>query len=357
MTCERTSPRTRAELAAGGAVLAAGVGIGAALYALFVERTRVQLDRYTVPASKPGLPPEGITILHLSDLHFRAGGRVQARKIAQARRLLTRQQYDLLAVTGDLIHHAAGFCQALALVASLTPRLGAFFCPGNHDYSEYSVWGVFGHTWQEGGDSRPAPGGMQSTIRKLLDFARKVLRNELVRLPVAFNDVPAMIAELRAQGFVPLLNQAVRIQAGGADLWIAGVDDLTEGHPDLAAAVAGVPEGALLLLLAHNPDIWLDPSVGRADLVLSGHTHGGQVRLPWVGAAHTQGTHLSRRRPAGWFRRGKTRMYVSRGLGESIPLRFGVRPQVALIHWAPDALHADPAAAPERPAQAQLHRS
>jgi predicted MPP superfamily phosphohydrolase len=57
--------------------------------------------------------------------------------------------------------------------------------------------------------------------------------------------------------------------------------------------------------------------------------------LPLIGAAHTQGTHLTRRHPAGWFQRGGTRMFVSRGLGESIPLRFGVRPQVALIRIVP----------------------
>jgi predicted MPP superfamily phosphohydrolase len=286
--------------------------------------------------TKPGLPPGGITILHLSDFHFRAGGRIQARKIAQVRRLLAGEAYDLVALTGDLIHDAAGFSQALKLVGSLSPRLGGFVCPGNHDYSEYSVWGVFGHTRREGGEAgRPAPGEIIDAARKLGDFARKVLRNELVRLPVAFNDVPTMNAELSSYGLTPLVNRAAPIRADGVDLWVAGVDDLTEGRPDLAAALAGVPEGAPLLLLAHNPDIWLDPLVERADLVLSGHTHGGQVRLPGMGAAHTQGTHLSRRRPAGWFQRGRTRMFVSRGLGESIPLRFGVRPQIALIRWAP----------------------
>ena len=121
------------------------------------------------------------------------------------------------------------------------------------------------------------------------------------------------------------------VQVAGADLWIAGVDDLTEGRADLGAALAGVPDEPPLILLAHNPDVWLDARVAAADLVLSGHTHGGQVRLPAVGVVHTQGTHLSRQRPAGWFERGGTRMFVSRGLGESIPLRFGVRPQVALI--------------------------
>jgi hypothetical protein len=194
-------------------------------------------------------------------------------------------------------------------------------------------------------------------VRKLGGFARKVLRNELVRLPVAFNDVAAMNADLQVRGVVPLVNRAARVQGAGADFWVAGVDDLMEGHPDLAATLAGVPDGALVLLLAHNPDILLDPLVERAGLVLSGHTHGGQVRLPGIGAAHTQGTHLSRRRPAGWFQRGRTSMFVSRGLGESIPLRFGVRPQIALIHWVPDACPTDLPAASERAAQAELRRS
>jgi predicted MPP superfamily phosphohydrolase len=349
------TPKSRSDLALGGAILVAA-GLGAALYALFVERTRVQLDRYAVPADRRGLPPGGITILHLSDFHFRSGGRVQARKIARARRLIAGLKYDLVALTGDLIHDAAGFPLALELIGSLSPRLGAFACPGNHDYCEYSVWGVFDHTWREGEDAgRPERVDLLGAVRKLADFARKVLRNDLVRLPVAFNDVPSMNADLQACGFTPLVNKTVHVQAAGADFWVAGVDDLTEGRPDLTAALAGVPEGAPVLLLAHNPDIELDPLAERAGLILSGHTHGGQVRLPGIGAAHTQGTHLSRRRPAGWFQRGSTLMFVSRGLGESIPLRFGVRPQIALIRWVPDACHADAAAAPKQAAQSGLH--
>ncbi len=326
----------------GGAVLGAAVaGVGAILYATQVERTDVQLDRFTVEIDRPDIPPEGITVLHLSDFHFRAGGRVQARKIARLRQRLVGERYDIVALTGDLIHDMAGFPEALALIERLRPRLGAFSCPGNHDYAEYSVWGMFGEDGPANGElptanRKPAPFGEVARLaRKLTDYARKVVRNELVRLPVAFNDVAAMNAELAARGVQPLVNRALRVQADGVDLWVAGIDDPTEGRPDLAAALTDVPDDPLLILLAHNPDIWLDPRVGQADLVLSGHTHGGQVRLPLVGAAHTQGTHLSRRRPAGWFQRGGTRMFVSRGLGESIPLRFGARPQVALIRVIP----------------------
>ena len=144
-----------------------------------------------------------------------------------------------------------------------------------------------------------------------------------------------MNRELELHHVQPLLNCSAHLQGDGLDLWVAGVDDLWEGRPDLSAALAGVPEDALLLVLAHNPDAWLEPGMERADLVLSGHVHGGQVRLPLLGALHTQGTHLTRRRPAGWFQRGRSQMFVSRGVGESLPLRFGVLPQVALIHLIP----------------------
>ena len=315
----------------GGALLGATVaGVGIALYASQVERADVQLDRFTVEVDRPGLPPDGVVVLHLSDFHFRAGGRVQARKIARLKQLLANERYDIVALTGDLIHDAAGLPTALALIESLRPGLGVFSCRGNHDYAEYSVWGVFDHTWQESvGSGGLKPGDLLGAARKLVDFARKVLRNELVRLPVAFNDMAALDAGLISAGVQPLVNTAVQVP--GTDLWVAGVDDLTEGYPDLRAALAGVPDEPPLILLAHNPDIWLNARVAAVDLVLSGHTHGGQVRLPGVGVAHTQGTHLSRQRPAGWFERDATRMFVSRGLGESIPLRFGVRPQAALI--------------------------
>jgi hypothetical protein len=295
-----------------------------------VERADVRLDRFTVEVDRPGLPPDGIVVLHLSDFHFRAGGRAQARKIARLKQLLAGERYDIVALTGDLIHDAAGFPVARSLIESLRPRLAAFSCRGNHDYAEYSVWGVFGHTWRESDEAgRPGLNDLLGAARKLIDFARKVLRNELVRLPVAFNDMAAMDAGLVSARVHPLVNAAAEVP--GADLWVAGVDDLTEGRPDLRAALRGVPDEPPLILLAHNPDIWRDARVAAADLILSGHTHGGQVWLPGIGAAHTQGTHLTRQRPAGWFERGGTRMFVSRGLGESIPLRFGVRPQIALI--------------------------
>jgi uncharacterized protein len=306
--------------------LGAGLGALAALYAVFGERPGVQLDTFMIPVLRPGLPSGGLVLLHITDLHLRGGGRVQNRKLAALRRILRDSSYDLALVTGDLIHDEAGFPVALDLLSRLRPRLGAFCVPGNHDYCEYTVLG----NEVTAGDV-PLPARLAGIARSLWRVAGKIGRNDLLRQPVACHDVPAMLAALQRRGIEPLVNRAAHLQKAGLDLWLAGVDDLLEGRPDLGAALADVPPGPPLILLAHNPDAWLDDRVERADLVLSGHTHGGQVRLPGLGAIHTQGTHLARRKAAGWFRRGASRMFVSRGAGESLPLRLGASPQVALI--------------------------
>lgn len=307
----------------------AGVGGLTLLYARLIERTYVQLDHFTVTVDKPGLPLGGLTILHLSDFHLQERGWTQARKLAALRRLLTAEQYDLVALTGDLIHDQAGLAAALAVVATLRPRLGGFSCLGNHDYWGSSIWGIIGPQSKNTGPWRLADG--VAAGRKLWAFAGKVVRNERVYAHTTAHDIPAMCAGLQARGVQSLVNAATHVRAADIDIWVAGMDDLTQGTPDLPAALADVPPGAFLLLLSHNPDIWLEEAITRADLVLAGHTHGGQVRLPGLGAIHTQGTHLSRSQAAGWFTRGATRMFVSRGVGESLPLRLAAPPQAAVI--------------------------
>ncbi len=314
---------------AGTALAAAGV----AFNGLLVERTRVGLDRYDLAVRKPGFPPGGLSILHLSDLHCRPGGPAQALKQARLARLLAGERYDLVALTGDLINTADGLPALLSFVETLRPRIGAFACPGNRDYWESSLAAIF---------QAPAPEAdlrgrarIAAVARRLREFGRSVALNRQTGLQVRSNNAPAMLAALEARGIRPLLNSAVRIEVGGAELWVAGVDDLTHGQSDLSAALAGVPEGAPLILLAHNPDVWLDPHSRRADLVLSGHTHGGQIYLPLLGALYMGATHLHRRRPAGWFVSGEARMFVSRGIGESLPFRLAAPPQAALIRLLP----------------------
>jgi len=312
---------------------AASVGALALVYGRYIERARVHLDRYTLPLDRPGIPPPGFTILHLSDLHIRAAERVQARKLARLSALLAGEEYDILAFTGDLIHHIEGLDAAVAYLREFTPRLGAFTVPGNRDYIESSFLVVLGTPEERARLARPE--WLRLVLRRGWKLARRFLLNEPTTLKMRTNDIGAINDRLAAAGLHPLMNAAYHLQDGEIDLWLAGVDDLGNGKPDLRKALSVVPDGSPLILLAHNPDAWLHPLSNRADLILSGHTHGGQVTAPVLGALYRQGTHLDRRGAAGWFRRGDTRLFISRGLGESFPLRIGAPLQAVLITVVP----------------------
>jgi uncharacterized protein len=322
-----------------GGAGAAALGLAGYWYAHRVERVHVTLDRATVKVDKQGLPPAGLAILHLSDFHFRAEDPVQEARLQRLRALLATEHYDILALTGDLIHNEAGLQRALAFLAEFRPAIAAFSVPGNRDYVESSFKALLG-TPEERAGLGPAD-RVRLALGKIRRTMRRFAGNEHTGLRLHDNDVPAMNAALRAQGIEPLINRAVNVKSPDYDLWFAGVDDLTQGRPDLPKALVSVPVGSVLVLLAHNPDIWLEGVPGiagengvgarRADLVLSGHTHGGQLNLPLVGAWYRQGTRVDRHRAAGWFAAGSSRLFVSRGLGESFPFRFGAPPQAALI--------------------------
>lgn len=113
------------------------------------------------------------------------------------------------------------------------------------------------------------------------------------------------------------------------DIWLVGIDDALAGKPDVLGALRSVPSNAFKIALIHSPSLF-DRSSERFDLVLAGHTHGGQLRLPllpplWLpdGAG---------RFVSGWYGKGGSRMYVSRGLGNSIvDARFFCRPELTFL--------------------------
>ena len=180
---------------------------------------------------------------------------------------------------------------------------------------------------------------MLSSLRlpwRLLRFVRYVRNTPLDGRRTGFNDASRLTSALEARGFHLLHNRSIHLCCDSSppdktDLYLAGVDDVVEGRPHLHDALDGIPSGAPTILLSHNPDILASPRMGQVDLVLSGHTHGGQIVLPFWGPAHTQVEHIAREHVAGYFQQGDTQVYISRGLGEGIPLRFGARPQLALI--------------------------
>jgi predicted MPP superfamily phosphohydrolase len=190
---------------------------------------------------------------------------------------------DLIAVTGDLAADSApGFDRALGLLGGLHAPLGVYTVPGNHDYR------VGIEQWRRAVSGHP------------------VIQD--------------------------LTNRALVLDVRGARLCVAGVDDLSRGDPRLD----GLPDPAerdLTVLLAHNPEQAerARSVLGEIDLILSGHTHGGQVRLPGLGPLkHPRGDHHIY--DQGLTRRPWTQVYTSRGVGTvHLPVRLFCRPEVTVL--------------------------
>ncbi len=138
-------------------------------------------------------------------------------------------------------------------------------------------------------------------------------------------------AEEQIEGIRVLRNSQFALRARSSALWVVGVDDLWWRADDLAAALRSVPARDPKILLCHNPVGIRQASEHGIDFVLSGHTHGGQVRLPVVGSVYGR-SKLGERFVEGWNRLNGTQIYVSRGIGKVlVPIRFGCPPEIACL--------------------------
>jgi predicted MPP superfamily phosphohydrolase len=139
----------------------------------------------------------------------------------------------------------------------------------------------------------------------------------------------ALITDLfRAEGITVLVNEGMRFEKDGAAFWLAGVDDTMVGLEDISLALAGARADEMKLLLAHNPIILRRAVRASVDLVLSGHTHGGQVAIRGERASVRPRKRLLK----GLWRQGNTQIYVNRGLGTVVlPIRYGCPPEISLL--------------------------
>ena len=242
-------------------------------YRPVLTRTRLRL-----PAGHQGLA--GLRIAFLSDTHV--GPFTSPDDLRRAVALAAAEAPDLLLFGGDMISEGPRYAEPAATVlgelARLTP-CGAFAVVGNHDL-------VFGG--------------------------------------------PAVIAALERHGISMLRNQAARVDRDGQQLWIVGLDDAMVGAPDVEEAFRGVPEGAAVLALWHEGDFAGLVAAAGAFAQLSGHSHGGQVRLPLLGpVALPPG---GRRFVIGMNAADDMPVYVSRGVGVYRPaVRINCPPEVTLI--------------------------
>ena len=242
-------------------------------YSLVVERTEIKLRR--LPHAL-----DGLRIVQLSDIHHSPfTGRAQVERAVE---LANSLQPDIIALTGDYVSHEREYAAPCAeMLGRLRARCGVYAVLGNHD-----LW----------------------------------------------TDAPLITDLFRAEGIRVLVNEGMRFehpQHRGASFWLAGVDDTMVGLEDLPLALAGSSADELKLLLAHNPIVLRRAARAGVDLVLSGHTHGGQVTLRTERSASGR---PRRRLLRGLGRRGHTQIYVTRGLGTVVlPVRYGCLPEVSLL--------------------------
>lgn len=311
------------------------------LYAWGGERPRMRLQRYIL--SLPDDAGAGLRILHLSDQHFSGDTWVRRSRLRRMQNLLAEQKPDLILMTGDFLHNDAGLDAVEQMLRMLPPaRLGRYAVLGNHDYVEYSYRQFFGSAWQAVCSERSPQTRLSTAWResqRILSLFWNIYRNDRLRFAAIPNNTRELRLLLELYD-VHILDNAALALPGLPELWLVGVDDLVEGEPNLDLAMAEIPDSATVILMTHNPDLAYAPPARRAALVLSGHTHGGQVVLPKLGAIHTQGTLLPRDHAAGYFDDlpGGGQMIVSRGMGESTPLRFRCLPEIVIIDLVPHTI-------------------
>lgn len=245
--------------------------------AALAEPYGLSVEQHTISLRRLPRPLDGLRIVQLSDIHhspFTGSAQIE-RAVETANRLAP----DIIALTGDYVSHERSFAAPCAeLMGRLRARHGVYAVLGNHDH---------------------------------------------------WTDAPLITDLFRAEGIRVLINEGMRFEHAGAAFWLAGVDDTMVGLEDLPLALSGSRADEMKLLLAHNPVILRRAARAGVDLVLSGHTHGGQVA--WRSERNASGR-PRRRLLKGLGSRAGTQIYVTRGLGTSVlPIRYGCPPEVSLL--------------------------
>ena len=261
------------------------------LYGMFVEPNWLRVRRRLILV--PLLPSEmdGMTILHLSDPHFRG----RATRADRFFKVAEGIPADLVVITGDFLDNKGGLGRCAAAIAGLAKDRRVAGVLGNHEHSHYSYTRL---------------GGIENRVSM---------------------DTPAVAKAFRAAGLELLVNESTVVSYGGSCLTLVGLDDIYHQEAHWPKAMKDVRRDEPVIVLSHSPDVFGFVAGQGVSLVISGHTHGGQVRLPWYGAPITS-THYRLRRGSGMFRSGDTLMHVSPGLGTGLfPIRFLARPEITIL--------------------------
>lgn len=240
------------------------------------EANSLSLERVEIELKRLPKQLDGFKIIHLSDTHHSPFTSLE--HISHAVKVANRLKADMFLLTGDYVSHEDKYIAPVAEVLSkLRSEFGTYACLGNHDH------------WTNA------------------DLVTHLFRGE---------------------GINVLINEGLRFEARDASFWLAGVDDYMVGRTDLPAALKGSFPDEMKLLLAHNPIIFRQAVRAGVDLMLSGHTHGGQVKI-----RDEEKRILPRRKlTAGLHQRKNSQIYITRGIGTVVlPVRYQCPPEISLL--------------------------
>jgi predicted MPP superfamily phosphohydrolase len=248
-------------------------------YGILIRRKWFVVREVEVPIRGLDRKLDGYRIAHLSDLHI---GTLTPQAMGERwTRAANRGAPDIAVVTGDMVTSGTAYHEDIAnVVATLRAKDGTFVSMGNHDY---------------------------------------------------FGEGEPLITLLRQRGVTVLRNEGVVLARDGARLFLAGIDDTWTKRDDMPRALRERPLGVPAVLLAHDPDKFLQAAERGVELTLAGHTHGGQIAFPflsrWVSLSH-----IAHRFHLGLYAKGASYLYVHPGLGTTgPPMRLGVAPAVVFL--------------------------
>ncbi len=245
------------------------------IWSVFIEPNMVEIKHFTIKDSQLS----GIKIVFAGDFHFKKYQQKRADKIVD---LINKQNPDLVLLTGDFVNgHKESSSMPIVQIAKNLGRINAktFSVLGNHDYH---------------------------------------VGNEKIKKELGKNKITV------------LSNSNEKIKLKDKTIYIAGVEDLQTGKPDIDKAIENAKNP--IILLTHSPDIF--PDIWQdINLTLAGHVHGGQIRIPFIGAVIIPSKY-GNKYSQGYISEDKQKMIVTKGIGTSIlPIRFNCKPDIVVIDF------------------------
>ncbi|MGF7047102.1 putative MPP superfamily phosphohydrolase [Paenibacillus sp. DS2015] len=257
-----------------------GAGLFTGGYSWLWEPRQLSIERVQLSFTRLPAAFDGLKVVQFSDLHL--GHHSHEEDFSKLMDSIMDQSPDMICLTGDIVdHHAKQMESYVPYLASLEAPLGKFAILGNHDF-----WGK---------------------------------AHEVARM-------------LREAGFTFLRNAHRLLKKDGKVIAVVGLDDYLQGSPDPDESLKGVPEGTFTLLLMHEPDYADTAALYPFDLQLSGHSHGGQVRLPLIGAITTPPGSKRYIQGVYDFKSSDMLLYVNRGIGTTqLPIRLLCKPELTVF--------------------------